>query len=222
MALDVPGVGGQPTLERGQWPDAWLIAGVRRDPPDEASLDALVARYWKPLFARCQMLTLDSEAASDLAQEAWLRVLRARQRLEPNGDFRAYVATIAANLWRDRNRTVRRAGAMAEDRMASLEASIPTDDGETFALADVIADPGTLPAEEQALLKMDIDSALGRLTPRLRDVLVARILAGHSCAEIGERYGRTEQTVSAWVREAIAEMKIYLGESRGTTRSGDR
>jgi len=217
---------GRPALlsptERDKWPDAWLIAGVRRDPPDEACLDSLVARYWKILFARCQMLTLDREAANDLAQEAWLRVLRARQRLEPDGDFRAYVMTIAANLWRDRNRTSRRAGEMSDDRMASLDAPMSTDDGETFALSDLVPDPHTLPVEEQALLRLDIDTALERLSPRLRDVLLARILSGDSCAEIGERYGRSEQTASAWVREAIREMKIHLSESRDATKGRGR
>src|SRR5687768_15153591 len=73
---------------RESWPDAWLINGVRREPPDDSALDALVARYWKPLFARCEMLTLDKDSASDLAQETWLRMLRARKTLEPDGNFR--------------------------------------------------------------------------------------------------------------------------------------
>src|SRR5258708_5803956 len=54
------------------WLDEWLISAARRDPPHEAAVDALVKRYWKPLFARCQMLTLNYERANDLAQEAWL------------------------------------------------------------------------------------------------------------------------------------------------------
>lgn len=36
---------------RSAWPDAWLITAVRREPADEASLDVLVKRYWKTLFA---------------------------------------------------------------------------------------------------------------------------------------------------------------------------
>ncbi len=194
-------------------PDAWLIAAVRREPPDAPALEALVGRYWKMLFGRCQMLTLDREAASDLAQEAWLRVLRARSALEPDGNFPAYIVTIATNLWRDRRRSERRAGEMADDRMASLDGSIATGDGETMALADVLPDPRTLPAEEQVLLKMDVDNALERLTPQLRDVLTARFLSGESAAEIGRRYGRTEQTITGWVREAVRQMKVHLGES---------
>ena len=194
------------------WSDARLISAVRRDPPDEAALDALVDRYWKPLFARCQVLTLNRQKASDLAQEAWCRVLRARHSLKPDGNFPAYLRTVATNVWRDSNRSARRAGPLANDRMASLDAALPGDEGDTIVLADVVPDLNALQTEERALLKLDIDRALEQLTPLLRDVLVARFLTGESCAEIGERYGRTEQTVSGWVREALRQMKLQLEE----------
>jgi RNA polymerase sigma-70 factor (ECF subfamily) len=206
-----PGVRREDSL--AAWPDAWLVNAVRRDPPDEASLNVLVTRYWKTLFARCQILTLDHEAASDLAQEAWLRVLRARRTLEPDKNFHAYIVTVATNLWRDRHRAARRAGAMADSRLASLDAA-DTGDGESMALVDVVPDASTLSMEERVLVKMDIDSALQRLDPQLRDVLVSRFVAGESAAEIGERYDRTEQTIGNWIREAAREMRIYLGESR--------
>jgi len=196
------------------WPDAWLINAVRRDPLDESALDALVARYWKVLFARCRVLTLDRESASDLAQDAWLRMIRARHLLEPDGNFHAYLITIATNLWRDRNRASQRAGALADGRVASLDDAPPNDDGETMALLDVLPDPHTLSPDEQVLLKLDMDNALQRLDPQLRDVLVSRFVAGESAADIGHRYGRTEQTVSGWLRKAVSEMQIHLGGSR--------
>jgi RNA polymerase sigma factor (sigma-70 family) len=59
---------------------------------------------------------------------------------------------------------------------------------------------------------MDMDRALEALSPLSREVLVARYLVGESCAEIGRRYGRTEQTVSGWVREAIRQIRSYLEE----------
>ena len=121
--------------------------------------------------------------------------------------------TVATNIWRDTNRSARRAGPLANDRMASLDAALPGDEGDTIALADVVPDLNALQTEERALLKMDIDRSLQQLTPLLRDVLVARFLTGESCAEIGERYGRTEQTVSGWVREALRQMKLLLEES---------
>jgi transposase-like protein len=47
-------------------------------------------------------------------------------------------------------------------------------------------------------------------------VLVSRFLDGESCAEIGIRYGRTEQTISAWVRQAIREVQVHFEEACGT------
>ena len=104
---------------------------------------------------------------------------------------------------------------MAEQRLESLDAEHANDDGETVALVDRIADLKALPPEEQTLLAMDIDYALERLTPQLREVLVARFIAGESCAEIGQRYGRTEQSISGWVRQALREMKLHLEAASG-------
>ena len=193
------------------WPDAWLIAAVRCEPPDEAALDALVKRYWNRLCAHCQILTVNSQKAADLAQDAWCRVLRARRSLNPDGNFPAYLNTIATNLWRDHHRAARRAGPMAENRLASLDA--PLSDEADSTMADTLPDLNSLQANEQKLLAMDIDQALQSLTPLLRDVIVSRLINGESAAEIGRRYGRTEQTVSGWVRLALREMKQHLGDS---------
>ena len=195
------------------WPDAWLINAVRHEPPDEHALNALVDRYWNQLYARCRMLTLDAESARDLAQESWLRVMRARPSLQPDGNFHAYIMTIATNLWRDSNRAALRAGPAADNRMASLEASIVDDDDQSITLGNLVPDPHTLSADDQLLLEMDLDNALSRLEPRLRDVLVSRYIDGESAAQIGQRYSRTEQAITGWIREAIRQMKIALGES---------
>jgi RNA polymerase sigma-70 factor (ECF subfamily) len=192
------------------WPDTWLVAAVRRESPDVPALDVLADRYWKPLFGRCQLLTLNRERASDLAQQAWCRVLRARQRLRPGGNFPAYLMTIATNLWRDTQRGARRAGPLSEDRVASLDQALSVDDGDDAVLSDVLPDLNSLREEERVMLKLDIDQALKQLAPHLREVLIARFISGESCAEIGTRYERTEQTISGWVREAIRQMKLYF------------
>jgi RNA polymerase sigma-70 factor (ECF subfamily) len=218
---------GAPSTERqadrevkpSAWPDAWLINAIRRDPPDEDALDALVARYWKPLYARCRVLTVDPDSARDLAQESWLRVLRARHSIEPDGHFQAYVTTIATNLWRDMNRSAVRAGPIADRRMASLDSSVVANEGEEMPLINSVADPHTLSSDDQILLEMDLDRALNRLEPRLRDVLVSRFIIGESAAEIGRRYGRTEQAITGWIREATSQMKVHLGEARGHGRN---
>ena len=46
------------------WPDASLVAAVRREPPDEAALKVCADRYWEPLFNRRQIRTPNRENAS--------------------------------------------------------------------------------------------------------------------------------------------------------------
>ena len=191
------------------WSDARLINALHREPPDESALDVLVARYWKRLGARCRMLALDREAASDLAQESWLRVLQARGTLEPDGNFHAYLITIATNLWRDHHRNALRAGEMSDGRIESLDV-MEIQDGEPLALIDVLTESRTLQPDDELLLRLDVDNALERLSPHLRDALVSRFLIGESAAEIAHRCDRTEQTISSWIREAAREMKVYL------------
>lgn len=203
--------------EVDSWTDAWLVAAIRCNPPDTEALDELARRHWKSLFGRCQMLAANREEAGDLAQEAWCRLLRARASLKPDGNFPGYLHTIAMNLWRDRCRAERRAGAMAGNQLVSLDAKSPNAEGELCSFGDVVPDLASLDANERATVMKDVDQALAELTPALRGVLVARYLMNESCAEIGRRHGRTEQTVSGWIRQGIHEMKTYLLESRRET-----
>jgi RNA polymerase sigma-70 factor (ECF subfamily) len=195
------------------WPDARLVAAIRGDTPDGAALDALVQRYWKPVFGRCELLTMNRDTAADLAQETWCRVLRARRGLDPDGNFSAYIATVATNIWRDWSRTTRRAGPLADHRLASLDAELSVGDDDTVLLREALSDMNALPPDEQAALQIDVDRALARLTPRSRDVLVSRYLDGESAADIGARLGRTEQTITAWIRGAIREIRKQLAAS---------
>jgi RNA polymerase sigma factor (sigma-70 family) len=198
------------------WPDSWLIAAIRQEPPDVGALDALVERHWKKLFGRCQLLASNQGNAADMAQEAWRRILRSRRNLKPGGNFGAYITTIATNLWRDTMRVGQRAGAMAQHRLASLDETLSGESDDNGTLIDIVADPKSLQEPERRQLALDLDHALGQLPPLLRDVLVARFLTGESCAEIGRRYGRTEQTISGWVRTAVQQMKLHLGDPNPT------
>ena len=204
--------------------DAELIESVRCDPPNETALDLLVARYWDSLFARCYMLTYNREKALDLAQATWCRILQNRSLIKPNGNFPAYLATIARNLFRDSYRAARRAGPLAEHRLESLDAACSNDNDESLMVVEAVPDLKSIGAEERTLLAIDLDRALEQLTPQLRDVLVARFIDGESCAEIGQRYERTEQAVSGWIRTALRQMKTYLeaAPERATARLNTR
>jgi RNA polymerase sigma factor (sigma-70 family) len=209
----VSSVGDDERHDVASWPDSWLLSAVRCEPPDRQALDVLVKRYWKSLHIRCQMLTLNGCEASDLFQETWARVLRARRTLRPDGNFGGYLATIATNICRDMHRTQCRAGLLASHLLLPLDHAIQTHDGDRVVIADVVGDERAPAPEEAMVLRMDIEGALMRLPPRLRDVLLAHSVDGESAASIGLRYGRTEQTVTLWVRQASREMRYYLADA---------
>jgi RNA polymerase sigma factor (sigma-70 family) len=190
--------------------DMELVAAIQSDPLDLGAMDILIGRYWARLFARCRVLASNYEDACDLAQETWCRILRARHRLRSDGNFPAYLMTIAMNLWRDRQRAELRAGLMASRELISLEAELQCDGEMNARWSDLLPDPTTLHGSEKSLLKLSLDEALAKLNPLLRDVLVSRFVAGESCAEIGVRYGRTEQTITGWIRKAVQEIKMAL------------
>jgi RNA polymerase sigma-70 factor (ECF subfamily) len=197
------------------WPDSWLISAVCGDEVDDTALQVLVDRHWRALYGRCERLTLDPERARDLAQETWTRLLRARTMLRPDGNFAGYVTTIATNIWRDQNRSHSRAAALADHRLLPLDAPSSTDDDDSVALGETVADVHGHSSEEALNLKLDVDRALSRLTPHLREVLIARYVDGESAATIAERFDRTQQTITAWLRQAAGEMREYFEYATG-------
>lgn len=156
------------------------------------------------------MLTADRERAADLAQETWIRMLRSRAMVRPEGSFGAFLAAIAVNRWRDERRVERRARQLSEHQVYKLGAS--ADVAYEYSIEDAVPAPDL--SEEQLLLRLDLSCGLARLPARLRDVVVARHVRGESAAEIGRRFGRTEQTITAWLREAVARLKHDLRDWR--------
>ena len=68
---------------------------------DKTCLEELDRRYRDDLVAYFTRRRLDQHRAEDLVQDIWVRVLRAAERYEARGRFRAYLFTIAQNLFRD-------------------------------------------------------------------------------------------------------------------------
>jgi hypothetical protein len=51
--------------EVAAWTEEWLVAAVRRDPPDVAALDVLADRYWKEVFGRCYLSPIAVNPGAD-------------------------------------------------------------------------------------------------------------------------------------------------------------
>jgi len=76
--------------------DLELMLRVRQG--DAESFDKLLRRYRTPIVRYFCRMVRDQALAEDLAQEAFLRVYKARQRYRPDARFTTWLYRIATNL----------------------------------------------------------------------------------------------------------------------------
>lgn len=133
--------------------DEWLV--LRAQGGDGAALAALVGRNQGLVLRHALRLTNDPEAAADVAQEAWLAVVRGLDRLEDPRAFHAFALRIVSNKAADwkRGRVRRRRAweglrALAE-RFAALSPDAPT--GDARALGEAM---GALSAEHAVVVAL--------------------------------------------------------------------
>lgn len=104
--------------------DLDLMLRVRQG--DAASFDELLRRYRLPLVKYFCRMVRDQALAEDLAQEAFLRVYKARHRYRPDARFTTWLYRIATNLALNairnaRGRQPQGGGGRAEDGETPLE-----------------------------------------------------------------------------------------------------
>lgn len=133
--------------------------------------------------------------AEDLVQETFLRIFRWRKRYRPTARFRTFLYVVARHVWVDNCRRLfrreRLTGWLRTD--AEIEHSNP------FA-----GIPGS---------SLDVEAALARLSPKLREVLVLNIYQGLRYQEIAEVLGIPLGTVKSRINLALSAMRKLLGES---------
>jgi|SRR5579875_2613571 RNA polymerase sigma-70 factor (ECF subfamily) len=104
--------------------DLDLMLRVRQG--DAGSFDELLRRYRTPLVKYFYRLVHDQALAEDLAQDAFLRVYKARHRYRPDARFTTWLYRIATNLALnairdDRGRQLRDAGTAGDDGAAPMD-----------------------------------------------------------------------------------------------------
>jgi RNA polymerase sigma-70 factor (ECF subfamily) len=124
--------------------DVQLMLEVKQG--DEASFELLLQRYRTPLCHFLSRMVRDPALAEDLAQEAFLRVYRARRDYQPSAKFTTWLFRIATNLALNaiRDRRFRQ----KED---SLDQRREDEDGEPITLEVADSHPGA----EQHLIDLD-------------------------------------------------------------------
>jgi len=166
---------------------------------DEDTFRAFYDRTARALWAYLARITGDRQAADDLLQECYYRLLRARAVHDDEAHRRNYLFRIATNLVRDGYRR----------RMTAPEL-IPND-GEIHG-ADVATAAG---AEQRA----DLHRAMARLKRRERELLWLAYAQGSSHEEIGAALGLKTGSIKPLLFRARRRLASLLGSGRGARRA---
>lgn len=135
------------------------------------------------------------ETAADLAQEAFLRMLRLAPAAEPR-DTRAYLFRTAANLAIDHGRR-QRILPRADDPEAALS-----------VVEDPRPTPETVLMSRQELRQLQ--AAVESLPPRARQVFLLARVEGLTYAEIGARLGISPKTAFSHLVNALALLRTRM------------
>jgi RNA polymerase sigma-70 factor (ECF subfamily) len=136
---------------------------------DEEAFRAFYERTARPLWAYLTRLTGDRQAADDLLQETYYRLLRAKVAIDDEAHRRHYLFKIATNLARD---GYRRKAAAPEVIAGTIE-----------------TDAGDHVAAQRTEQRIDLTRAFGRLKRRERELLWLAYAQGSSHEEIGAALG---------------------------------
>lgn len=121
---------------------------------DAASLDSLAMRWHPKLVRHAVYLTGDSDAGSDVAQEAWVAIVRGLRRLKDPARFRAWAYRIVTRKSSDwlRSRVRRRRLNDRAGREPQPTAIEPEDSGgDVDRMRRLLSE---LPPDRRALLSM--------------------------------------------------------------------
>ena len=154
----------------------------------DAALNDLMERHGTPVFHfLCRMLG-NEEDASDLAQETFVRVFKAKDSFRPDAKFSTWLYTIAANLARN------------HFRWRSRHPNVPLEnDGEENAPVDYLPASGLAPNEASLAAERGaaVRSAIGQLPEDMREAIVLCELEERPVAEAATILKTTPKAVES-------------------------
>ena len=131
----------------------------------DAALNDLMERHATPVFHFLCRMVGNEDDASDLAQETFVRVFRARASFRTGGKFSTWLFTIAANLARNHFRwRARHPNVSLETETGEAEQTL----GSTLPAKDPAPNEQALATERAAAVR----AAVGRLPEDLREAIV--------------------------------------------------
>lgn len=185
--------------------EAALIRAAQQG--DTGAFERLVQNYDQSVLRLAMNLLRSPEDASDVYQEAFLRVYRNLHSFRFDCSFHTWLYRIVTNLCLDhlRKRKVRKHEPVM----------VETEDGPLDRLAN-LPDERAQGDPQRSLLSLEVrervSETLQEMTPRERLVFEMRHYQGMRLRSIGEALGTTEEAAKNCLFRATQKMRAALGD----------
>lgn len=185
-------------------PDVQLMLRVAAG--EDSAFEEIVSRYQNRLIGFFYHLLHDRSAAEDLAQEAFLRVFRARETYSPQARFSTWLFRIAHNLASNQKR--------GKSRRREVQMGTRATDGDENRLeSDFLAEKSALMPTRQIDSQETQDivrKALGELGERQQMAVLLHKFEGMSYQDIGEVMDLNVVAVKSLLSRARGKLKEAL------------
>jgi RNA polymerase sigma-70 factor (ECF subfamily) len=181
-----------------------LLDACRRGERD--AFRALFEAYRDRVYSVALRFSGDEAAAMDIAQDAFLKLYASLQDFRGDSAFQTWIYRLVVNSCFDYKRRTRRLVPLADGFVATLRASADS-------LAELL----------RAEVHTSVRSAVSRLSPALRMVIVLRYTEGLSYDEIAAVLGCSMGTVASRLNRAhkALERKLaHLADPKGADARG--
>jgi RNA polymerase sigma-70 factor (ECF subfamily) len=175
---------------------------VRYRNGDMGAFETLYANHKGPLYRYFLRQGLERENASELFQEVWAKIIRARDRYEPTAKFTTYMYQLAHNCVVDYQRRQSR----RPQHTASVAAIDPAE------LAANSADGPESGAQSMQILEQ-FQHALAALPFEQKEAFLLREEGGLSLSEIASVTRVSAETAKSRLRYAVIKLRKILGDN---------
>jgi len=158
---------------------------------DLAAFEALYRRHNDALYRYLLRLSQHPETAEDLFQEAWGKIVRARNDYRPTAKFTTFLYRVAHNCFIDHVRRNKRHAAAVDIEPDTRPADTPDHDH----------------AAEIGLARRRLEAALASLPEEQRDVFLLHEEGGLNLDEIAFVTGTKRETAKSRLRYANAKLR---------------
>lgn len=162
---------------------------MRAQQGDSGAIERLIELYQDTIYSMALSFTRDPHQAEDLAQDAWLKILRGLPKFRHDSKFSTWLYRVTMNTFLNTNRAVKRESEVVGSLAIEAESSAPR--------------------LEAAL---DVHDAVRQLPEEFRSVVLLRYVADLSYKEIAQVLELPLGTVQSRLKRALDKLGTNLGQ----------